>query len=176
MGDVTSGDPPARPTITGPSGLALDHDTSAFLCGHHSLDEWLKNTALKSEGRTARTYVVCEGNAVVGYYSLATGSVVHLGAPRKLRQNAPDPIPIAIIGRLAVAKHRAGQGIGGGMLRDALKRVVQISHSIGCRAVLVHPIDGDAQSFYERYQFQPFPAGAKTMFLTVESITAAIDV
>ena len=116
-----------------------------------------RNTALKSEGRSARTYTVCVGSLVVGYYCLATGSIRRDAAPKNLSRNTPDPIPVIIIGRLAVDKHFERQGIGGGMLADAFRRIAQASETVGCGAVLVHAIDQEAVEFYVRWGFAEYP-------------------
>jgi predicted N-acetyltransferase YhbS len=119
--------------------------------------------------------VVTEGaEVVVGYYCLATGAVTRAGAPSRLRRNAPDPVPVAIIGRLAVASHHARLGIGGGMLQDAFRRIIQVSQVAGCAAVIVHAIDDAAGTFYARFGFVEFPAGSKTLFLPVQTLRAAI--
>lgn len=169
-GPVEGGGPPLSP----PCPIAPAHDTAAFSCGQEPLDDWLKQRALKSEGRSARTYVVCSGETVVGYYALAAGAVARAGAPAKLRRNAPDPIPVMIIGRLAVDEGFAGMGLGSGMLRDAFRRILQVSQTVGCRAVLVHAIDRDAAAFYARYGFIEFPAGSRTLFLPLETLAAAL--
>lgn len=158
-----------------PRPLLAGHDLAGFSCGHSALDDWLRNVALKAEGRTARTYVVLEGNSVVGYYCLATGAVSRTDAPRSVRQNAPDPIPVAIIGRLAVAESRARQGIGAGLLQDGLRRVLQISETIGCAAVVVHAIDAAAAAFYARYGFSAFPGTGPTLFLPIATLRAALQ-
>lgn len=163
-----------RAALTRPSPLQATHDLSAFFSRHQALDDWLRNTALRSEGRTARSYVVCAGNTVVGYYCLATGSVVHAGAPGRLRRNAPDPVPVAIVGRLAVSRDCEGRGIGSGMLQDGLRRVLHISQSVGCAAVIVHAIDEEACAFYVKYGFTPFADGARTFFMPVAAIAAAL--
>ena len=95
MGDVTPS-PRAEP-LTGPARLGPAHDLTRFDCGKPALNDWLRVHSQRSEGRSARTYVVCVGPAVVGYYCIATGSVERRAAPRKLKQNAPDPIPVAIL-------------------------------------------------------------------------------
>lgn len=153
-----------------PVPIASGHDTSSFSCGNDGLDDWLRVTAFKAEGNTARTYVVAAGEAVVGYYCLATGSVARGLAPGKVRRNAPDPVPVLVIGRLAVDRRCHGQGIGGGMLRDALQRALQASGIVGCRAVLVHAVDRAAVEFYARYGFVEFPGGTRTMFLPLETL------
>jgi len=148
---------------------------SRFSCGREALDDWLKNKALKSEGRSARTYVVCEGQTVVvGYYCLAMGAVARDGAPARVRRNAPDPVPVVIVGRLAVDRKFARRGIGGGMLRDAFQRILRVSGEVGCRAVLVHAIDDEAAQFYAKYGFIAFPADTRTMFLALDTLKASI--
>ena len=102
-----------------PAPIDARHDTSGFACGHDVLDDWLKTRALKAEGRSARTYVVCEQRAVVGYYSLATGSIARGVLTKRPQRNAPDPVPVMIVSRLAVDERCRGEGIGRGMLRDA---------------------------------------------------------
>jgi GNAT superfamily N-acetyltransferase len=157
-----------------PVPIDASHDTSGFSCGNDALDDWLKTTALKAEGRSARTYVVCEGDAVIGYYCLATGSVGRSAAPGNVRRNAPDPVPVMIVGRLAVAARCKGQGIGSGMLRDSLRRILQAAEVVGCRAILVHAIDQTAVDFYARHGFVEFPGGARTMFLPLETLRRAL--
>ncbi|MGD9739926.1 MAG: GNAT family N-acetyltransferase [Bauldia sp.] len=161
-------------SLSAPSPLLAAHDVSGFSCGHDALDAWLKERALKSEGRSARTFVVLAGQEVVGYYSLATGSVARETAPRKIRVNAPDPIPIALIGRLAVDRRLAGHGIGSAMLADGLKRILQLSLSIGCAAAVVHAIDEKAIGFYQRMGFVAWPPDGRTLFLPLETISAAL--
>jgi GNAT superfamily N-acetyltransferase len=110
----------------------------------------------------------------VGFYCLAAGAVQHQGAPRKLRQNSPDPIPVVIIGRLAVDKTLQGQGIGRGLLKDALQRITKASELVGARAVLVHAVDQEAVPFYARYGFRAFPLGNQTLFLTIDGIIRSL--
>ena len=174
MGKVTQLPKPDASEIEPPRPILASDDISKFFCKHESLDDWLKNRALKSEGRSARTYVVCKGGIVVGYYCIATGAVRNSEAPGKVKRNSPDPIPIMILGRLAVDKHFEGQRIGSGMLKDALQRIVQVSDAVGCRAVLVHAIDDDARTFYEKYGFIEFPTGTKTMYLPLEHVAATL--
>jgi GNAT superfamily N-acetyltransferase len=162
------------PPLSRPGAISPSHDTSSFFCGQDSLDDWLKNAALRSEGRSARTYVVCSGATVVGYYCLATGAAARASAPPKIRRNVSDPIPVMIVGRLAVDRHFERRGIGGGMLRDAFRRVLQASEAVGCRAVLVHAIDRNAVEFYAKFGFIEFPAATRTMFLPLETLKAAI--
>ena len=113
MGEVS-------PRLGSPTPLDMHHDVSLFDCGEAALDDWLKHRARKSEGRFARMYVVCDGERrVVGYFGIVVGSVARGDAPKKLQRNAPDPIPVAIIGRLAVDRAYGGRGLGQDLLQDA---------------------------------------------------------
>src|SRR5262245_51303650 len=92
--------------LTAPVPLSPTHDVDSFDCDVPSLDTWLKRQALKNEASGAsRTYVVCVGNAVVGYYCLAAGAIDRDEAPKPMRRNMPDPIPVMVLGRLAVDRN-----------------------------------------------------------------------
>jgi GNAT superfamily N-acetyltransferase len=157
-----------------PVPLLPQHDTSRFDCGKPPLNDWLKYRALKSEGRSARCYVLCLRNSVIGYYCIAAGAVEHNGVPSKLRKNMPQPIPVVVIGRLAVDKAYQGNGLGGALLKDGLLRITQASKLVGARAVLVHTVDGDLVPFYARYGFRSFPTNNQTLFLPIDEIIAAL--
>ncbi|MGV8840930.1 MAG: GNAT family N-acetyltransferase [Bauldia sp.] len=131
--------------------------------------------AARAEGRTARAYVVVAADgALAGCYCLATGSVARAAVPRKLRKDTPDPVPVAIIGRLAVAGDFARRGIGSGLLQDGFRRILQIGETIRCAAVVAHAIDGEAAGFYRKYGFEEFPDGTRTMFLPLATLRATI--
>jgi predicted N-acetyltransferase YhbS len=174
MGTVTSISQARAPSISPPVPIRPDHITSQFSCGKPPLDDWLKFRALRSEGRSARTYVVCVAEEVVGYYCIATGSVRIDELPKKLAGDMPSSVPVITLGRLAVNSGYQGLKIGKGLLKDALLRSLQISQQIGCRAVLVHAIDEDAASFYAAFGFVPYPDGSRTFFMPIKKIAAAI--
>ena len=174
MGGVSRPSRTRRRHLSAPASIQASHDTSKFSCGHESLDRWLKAAALKSEGRSARSYVVCDRREVAGYYCLATGSVARTAAPKRIARNTPDPIPVVIIGRLAVGEQFQGRGIGAGLLRDAFARILQLSGSVGVRAVLVHAIDDSAAEFYRQYGFIEFPGGSRALFLPLETLRKAL--
>lgn len=161
-------------SVGAPVALSKDHDTGKFFSGKTPLDDWLKRRALKAEGNTARTYVVCSGNDVVGYYSLANGSVGRDKAPKKLQRNAPEQIPVIIVARLAVDQRCHGQGIGSGLLQEGLRRALDVSVIVGVQAVLVHAIDDAARAFYQKYDFIEFPSGTNTLFLPISSIAKVL--
>lgn len=162
--------------LSAPVPLSLSHDVTAFDCGEPALNDWLKHRALKNESRFSRTYVVCDDNRVVGYFCISAGSVERAAAPGKVRRNAPDMIPVSIIGRLAVSKAYTGRGLGADMLSDALRRIAVASQSIGIGAVLVQAKDDAAKRFYQACaEFLEYPADSRTLFLPIETVVAAFS-
>src|ERR1700722_1403283 len=125
-----------RVPLTAPEKLRADHDLSQFKCGESALDDWLRRRALQNEESGAsRTYVVCMGSRVVAYHALAVGAVENANAPGRVRRNMPEPIPVLIIGRLAVNQEFHGRGLGQGLLRDAVLRTLQAADIAGIRAI-----------------------------------------
>ena len=174
MGDLNEPVSGGRPSP--PEPLAADHDISAFDCGEPALNEWLRQRALKNESRFSRTYVVCRGRTVIGYYCISAGAVERSNAPKSLQRNAPNTIPISVIGRLAIDHRHAGQGLGGDLLADALKRIAIASQSIGIGAVLIHAKDDAARAFYLKHaEFLEFPAESRILFLPIETLVAAFS-
>jgi GNAT superfamily N-acetyltransferase len=154
--------------IRPPEKLTPAHDLAGFDSGEPVLDAWLRSHALRNEESGAsRTYVVCVGRKVVGYYTLAVGAIADVEAPGRVRRNVPDPVPAMVLGRLAVDRTCHGQGIGTGLLRDAVLRTVQAAQIGGIRAILVHAISEDARRFYEKHGFTASPVDALTVMITV---------
>jgi GNAT superfamily N-acetyltransferase len=166
----------SEPDLSAPVPLTSAHDLSGFDCGEPALNDWLHHRALKNESRFSRTYVVCEGNRVVAYFCISAGAVERAAAPGKVRRNAPDTIPVSVIGRLAVDRDHAGRGLGADILSDALRRIAIASQSIGIGAVLVHAKDDAAKRFYLRCaEFIEYPEDSRSMFLPIETVIAAFS-
>ena len=154
--------------ISAPEKLLAENDLADFDSGEPALDGWLRRRALANEeSGSSRTYVVCVGKRVVGYYSLAVGAVAHVGAPGRVKRNMPDPVPVMVLGRLAVDQDFQGRGIGSGLLRDAVLRTMQAAEIAGIRAILVHALSDAAKHFYQRYGFIASPIDPMTVMITV---------
>ena len=174
MEKVTDGPERTERGLSAPVPLIAEHDVSAFDCGEPALNDWLRHRALKNESRFSRTYVVCEGRRVVAYFCISAGAVERSAAPGKVRRNAPDTIPVSVIGRLAVSRDHAGKGLGADILADALRRIAVASQSIGIGAVLVHAKDDAAKRFYMKCaEFIEYPQDSRTLFLPIETVVAA---
>lgn len=161
--------------ISAPEKLSTTHDLSQFQCGETELDDWLKRRALHNEKSGAsRTYVVCAGRQVVGYYALAAGAAAHSSAPSRVKRNMPNPVPVMVIGRLAIDSGYQGRGIGSALLRDAVLRTTQAAEIAGIRAILVHAISEGARRFYEKSGFIPSPVDPMTLTITVAAAAHAM--
>lgn len=159
-----------RPPLSPPERLATDHVLDGFSSGVASLDDWLIRHARRNELEGAsRSYVLCEpSRRVIGYYSLAAGSILHNLATGKPRRNMPNPIPVVLLGRLAIDRAWHGKGLGADLLRDAVLRTVGAAGTIGVRAMLVHAISDEARMFYEKYGFRASTIEPMTLMITVE--------
>jgi len=143
-----------------PEPLGAHHRVAEFDCGAPALNEFLVHHALSShQSGSARTFVATtSGRVVVGYYSLAASQILYADAPARLQKGAPrHPIPVVLLARLAVDRAWQGRGLGAGLLRDGIIRVLTASEGVGVRALLVHAKDEAAKAFYERYDFAPLP-------------------
>jgi GNAT superfamily N-acetyltransferase len=170
---VVSKEDPSR--IRSPEKLSSTHQIADFDSGIEPLDSWLKRRALGNEAEGAsRTYVVCVGDMVVGYYCLSTGSIANNIATGKVRRNMPDPIPVMIIGRLAVDRNWQGKGIGRGLLRDAVLRTLKASEIAGIRAILVHAISEEAKQFYEQYRFTASSLEPLTLMVKISDVAKSL--
>jgi GNAT superfamily N-acetyltransferase len=162
-------------TLSAPEPLAAHHDVRPFTSGVESLDHWLKHRALKNQATGAsRTFVLCEGPSVRAYYALASSAVVVDAAPGRLRRNMPDPIPVVVLGRLAVDQSLQGRGVGRALVRDAGLRVIQAADTIGIRGMIVHALSAEAKSFYERIGFEPSPIDPMMLMVTLADLKASL--
>jgi len=162
--------------IGAPERLSSDHDLSAFRSGNPGLDDWLRRRALRNQERGgARTYVICAGKRVVGYYALSAGAVTQAEATGRARRNMPEPVPVMVLGRLAIDAGFQGRGLGRALLRDAILRTMQAADIAGIRAILVHAISEDAKRFYERCGFQASPVDPMTLMITLADAQKALS-
>lgn len=161
--------------LLAPEPLASHHETAAFDSGVPSLDEWLKRRATQNQASGAsRTFVVCEGQEVVGYYALASSAVAPSAAPGRFRRNMPDPIPVVVLGRLAVARSHQGRGLGRALFQDAARRVIHAAAAIGIRGLLVHALSEEAKAFYLRLGLDESPLEPMTLMCTIADLRESL--
>ena len=159
-----------------PEPLAPGHDIAGSDCGVASLNIWLVRRAAANQASGAsRTFVTCEGAKVVGYYALASSAVAPAAAPGRFRRNMPDPVPVIVLGRLAVAASHHGRGLGRALFRDAALRVIHAADAIGVRGMVVHALSEEAKAFYLRLGLDESPLDPMTLMVTVAEQRAAMQ-
>ncbi len=150
--------------------------TDGFDCGELALNQYLQRFALGNQkANSAQTYVSCLSGAVVGYYSLAVGSVAPASAaPRVLKGMARHPVPVMILARLAVDSSQQRVGLGRALLKDALLRTAQAADIAGIRALLVHAKDDAARQWYLNWEFEPSPTDPMHLCLLLKDLKAMV--
>lgn len=152
--------------------LRREHQLDGFDCGGDELNRFLKRQAwANQQSNSTQTYVLAKELRVLGYYSLAAGSVTHDAAPERVRKGrARHPIPVILLARLAVDASVHGRGLGAALLKDALLRTAQAAETIGARALLVHAKDDDAKGFYEHFTFEPSPSDPYHLLIIMKDL------
>ena len=163
--------------ISAPGPLADEHKLDDFQCTSPELAKWLINRARKNHREGAfKCFVMCdEQQNVIGYYALSAGSVSHQVEPGSIRRNMPDPVPVAVLGRLAVHVSSTKQGIGRGLLKDAIQRTLQLAEQMSIRALLCHAIDQDAKAFYLTHGFIESRVDSMTVMLSLARLQEALN-
>ena len=157
--------------------LAATDQVDAFDCGQAALNQFLQRYALVNQkANSAQTYVFCQGDVVVGFYSLAVGSVEPGTAPSRVMKGlARHPIPVMILARLAVDKEHQRKRLGQALLKDALLRTAQAADIAGIRCLLVHAKDDAAQQWYESWEFVPSPTDPYHLFLMLKDLKGMLS-
>ena len=157
-------------SLRGPEPLSAQHRLEGFDCGKPALNDWLLRHARQAQGSgSAKTFVVTDDERVAGYFSLTVGQIDTLDAPERIRKGMGQyPVPVVILARLAVSEQDQGRGIGVGLLQDAVRRTMLIAEQAGIRAMLTHPIDEDAASFYDRFGFIASPLRERQLLLLLK--------
>ena len=154
--------------------LAPADSTEGFDCGQAALNQFLQRYALVNQkANSAQTYVCCQSGVVVGFYSLAVGSVDPQAAPARVMKGlARHPVPVMILARLAVDRDHQGKGVGKALLKDALLRTAQAADIAGIRCLLVHAKDEAARQWYASWDLEPSPTDPYHLFLMLKDIKA----
>lgn len=162
--------------MSAPTLISINHKLDSFDSGEPSLDDWLKKRALRNQASGAsRCFVLCEDSQVIGYYSLSAGAISHEATPKSMRRNMPNPLPVLLLGRLAIHKNSHNKGLGSALLRDAMLRAVNIAHDAGVFAILVHSLSDEAKKFYLSRGFVESPLQPMTLIMTLETVRSILS-
>lgn len=158
-----------------PEPLNAEHEVGRFDCGVASLNNWLRTRAYGNQiGGGSRTYVVVGTEGVVAYYALAAGSISGREVTGRFRRNMPEPVPVIVLGRLAVDRGWSGKGLGRALVADAIRRTLTASETVGVRGMLIHALDEAAADFYLRLGFQPSAVRPLTLMSSVDDLRASL--
>ena len=161
--------------LSRPEPLTEAHDLTTFNSGVSSLDDWLKRRARSNQvSGASRTFVITDDTRVIGYYALASGAIAVEAGVGRFRRNMPDPIPVAVLGRLAIDQSQQGRGLGRALFRDCALRVAHAADTIGIRGIVVHAISEQAKAFYLALGFDPSPGEPMTLMVTLSDIRALL--
>ncbi len=161
--------------LSRPALLADHHILDDFRSGVPALDEWLMRRARPNQvAGASRVFVTCDGDRVVGYYALASSAIACTDATGRMRRNMPDPIPVAVLARLAVDTAHQGRNIGRALMRDAAMRVLAAAREIGIRGLVVHAISEEAKSFYLNMGMLPSPTSDLTLMIPLGDLQASL--
>lgn len=164
--------------MTPPEPLRPSHDLSGIDCGRASMNDWLRQRALKWQSNNgARVVVLADGGAVLAYYALSSGAVRRAEVPKAMGRNTPDPLPVILLGRLAVDRRWHGQGVARDLMLDAFDRTYAVSRQVGVVALVVHALDEGLAGFYEKFGFRRSPQAGEelTFFKPLKDIAAEIE-
>ncbi len=161
--------------LSAPEPLAPQHATDGFSSGEPSLDLWLARRAKANQiSGATRTFVVSESGSVVAYYALASSAVAVAATAGRFRRNMPDPIPVVVLARLAVATTHQRLGIGCALFQDAARRVIHAAEAIGIRGLIVHAISDRAAGFYRSLGLGPSPLDPMILMVTLNDLRASV--
>lgn len=155
--------------------LARAHELEGFDCGHDALNRYLVRYALSNQAaHAAVSYLALADSCVVGFYTLVVGEVCFSSASERLRKGlAQHPVPIMLLARLAVDQRWQGQGLGAGLLKDAIRRTLQAADIAGIRALITHAKDEAARAFYAHFDFISSPTDPLHLFALIKDLRSA---
>ena len=160
--------------------LGKQHERKSFDCGEPSLNRYLHDYASQDiRRRVNRVFAASPTDTprqIVGYYSLSAGSLNAADLPEKLRRRLPKyPLPVVLLGRLAVDESHQGTGLGSILLADALQRIAQASQVMAVYAVIVDALNDRAAEFYQQFGFIPLPSQPLKLFLPLDCVTTLVE-
>lgn len=156
--------------------LARHHVLDEFDCGEEALNRFLLRFAFANQQANAsQTYLGLAGNEVAGFHTLVVGEVVQDAVPERVSKGlARHPVPIMLLARMGVSTRFQGQGVGKGLLKDAIMRTLAAADIAGIRAFAVHAKNDKARAFYERFNFIPSPTDPLHLFVLIKDLKTAI--
>ena len=150
--------------------LNVSHRLERFDSGNPAIDKWFRERSMQASlSNSAKTFVLIHDDSVIAFYSLTVGEIVNAEASARLKAGMSNlSIPVLLLARMAVRKDYQGQGLGKGLLRDAILRTFAISQNAGVRALTTHPVDESARQFYLKFGFSENPHRPNELYLLLK--------
>ena len=164
--------------LSRPRPLEQDDEREAFDCGQPSLDAWFRRNAWRNQqSGVSRTTVIADADGMVaGYVSLSTGEIRRDVLSKPRRRNMPDPVPVFLLGQLAVDRKWQGEGLSSVLMSHAILTVLRAWESVGAYALLTHPVDAPARRYYDRRGFSALAGDARgAMILRLRDLAQSVD-
>ena len=157
--------------------LRRAHAIDVFDCGREELNRFLIRFAFPNQQAGAsQSYIGLSGDEVIGFYTLVVGQVIYADAPERLTKGlARHPVPLMLLARLAVSSAWQGRGVGVGLLKDAMRRILIAADMAGIRAFGVHAKDDGARAFYEHFTFEASPSDPYHLLLIMKDLMRMVD-
>jgi GNAT superfamily N-acetyltransferase len=146
--------------IAPPRPLEESDDRTQFDCGRESLNLWFRRHGWANHSAgISRTNVICDlvTAEVVGYVTLSAAQIERGFLPKPQQRNKPDPVPVTLLGQLAIHKGHQGKGYARSLLIFALRIALRASRDVGSFGVITHPIDDQVRAFYAKHDFEDLP-------------------
>ena len=157
--------------------LTRAHDRTSFESGATELDEWLRKYSWQNQrANHATTYVASQEGRVIGYYAITVAGIERSAAPESISKGAPASVPCFLLARLAIDQEWQGNGLGWGLLRNAMRRSLTLLQSVAAAALLVHARDDAAREFYSYHaEFEQSPIEPLHLLLPMKKIAARYE-
>ena len=161
-----------------PRPLATHDDRASFDCGRESLNLWLRRHAWNNHvSGASRVNVVEEATTgrIAGFVAMSASSIERALMPKSRQRRQPDPVPVLLLGQLAVDKDFQSRGVAQSLLFFALKSALSASDLVGCVGAVTHPLDEGVRGFYSRWGFEDLPFDPKrAMMLRIAELREAV--
>jgi GNAT superfamily N-acetyltransferase len=165
-------------SVSPPRPLAESDDCERFDCGREALNHWFRRHGWKNHANGAsRVNVIARAEAgrIIGFVSLSASQIERAFLPKSRQRNSPDPIPVTLLGQLAVDRDYQGQRHAASLLKFALLAAWRASQQVGSFGVLTHPLDDSVRGFYTRWGFEDLPFDPRrAMLIRMAAAEAAL--
>jgi hypothetical protein len=148
------------PPVTSPRPLTADEKRELFDCGRDSLNAWFQRHAWANQvSGASRVNIIADDTSgqIVGYVTLSAAQIERAFLPRSQQRNHPNPVPVLLLGQLAVDIRYQGQGHAETLLLFALEVSLRAAEIVGSIGVITHPLEEELRKFYAKWDFQDLP-------------------